>query len=99
MVKKIFGKHFANCKFSSNGGAVLNRTLEVYLTKKFIKGVLWNSGIKGWREEPHKPIKELKFNYIYGVEHTIKSMLKNLNAPEDTKIEKEIFHNYGTIKN
>ena len=47
---RIYGKLVATYRKSSNGGAVMNRTLEVYETKRGLKGVLWASPYKGWKQ-------------------------------------------------
>lgn len=96
MVKKIYGKHVYNYKWC-NGSALVDRTLEIYKTKTSLKGVLWNSGVKGWREEPHKPIGEFKYDLSVGEHNALVMIATHFDVPESATKEK-VYHNYGTIK-
>ncbi len=50
MSMRIYGKLVATFHKSSNGGALLNRTLEVYETKSGLKGILWATPYKRWKQ-------------------------------------------------
>jgi len=106
MVKKEYGRHIANYKYveTPNGG-IVHRVLEIYQTKTGIKGLLWRTTTKGWREEPNVPIwKSMNFpimNYE-PIEDTIKRLVEFAEEKfnlENRSNDTEVFHNYGTWKN
>ena len=49
----IYGKRALICRRNSQGDkyGLWDRTLEIYQTKKGLKGVLFNSGTIGWRKK------------------------------------------------
>lgn len=65
MAKKIYGNLIATYQKNSNGtkGGIMNRTLEIYELKSGLKGVLWSSSYKGWKENENNIISIAKFNY------------------------------------
>ena len=65
MAKKIYGKLIATYQKNSDGskGGLMNRTLEIYELKSGLKGVLWCSSSKGWKNNENNIISIAKFNY------------------------------------
>ena len=65
MGKKIYGKLIATYQKNSDGikGGLMNRTLEIYEMKTWLKGVLWSSSTKGWKDNEKNIISVAKFNY------------------------------------
>ena len=66
MTKKIYGKLIATYQKNSDGikGGLMNRTLEIYEMKTGLKGVLWCSSSKGWKDNEKNIISVAKFNYV-----------------------------------
>jgi hypothetical protein len=62
---------------SENGLALLDRTLEVYITKRKVKFYLFASNIKGWHKET-KIIKkmEVTFEHLHFLETIINEGVK-----------------------
>ena len=46
----------------SDGGqyGLMDRALDIYIMKTCVKGELWNSGVKGWKSKPRKPLAVYK---------------------------------------
>ena len=65
MAKKIYGKLIATYQKNSDGSksGLMNRTLEIYELKSGLKGVLWSSTSKGWKDNENNIISIAKFNY------------------------------------
>ena len=65
MAKKIYGKLIATYQKNSDGSksGFMNRTLEIYELKSGLKGVLWFSSSKGWKDNENNIISVAKFNY------------------------------------
>ena len=65
MGKKIYGKLIATYQKNSDSikGGLMNRTLEIYEMKTGLKGVLWCSSSKGWKDNEKNIISVVKFNY------------------------------------
>ena len=65
MAKKIYGKLIATYHKNSDGSTsgLMNRTLEIYELKTCLKGVLWSSSSKGWKDNENNIISVAKFNY------------------------------------
>ena len=100
MIKKIYGKHIANYKWrSKDTSAVVDRCLEIYELKTCLRAVVWNSGVKGWREEPNKPIANLTFSNTDGNDKCLNVIMAKFNVPTNATVEKNPVHNYGRIKN
>lgn len=66
MAKKIYGKLIATYQKNSDGtkGGLMNRTLEIYELNTGLKGVLWSSSSKGWKDNDKNIISVAKFNYV-----------------------------------
>ena len=58
------GKVIKTLYKSSNGGALQDRTLEIYQMKTGYKGMLWNSSKRGWKSSPNKPMEIFKAKNI-----------------------------------
>ena len=56
---RINGKLVAT--YGKDKGGLIYRVLEVYETKTLLKAILWNSSFKGWKSEPHEPIKVTRY--------------------------------------
>ena len=65
MAKKIYGKLIATYQKNSDGikGGLMNRTLEIYEMNTRLKGVLWRSSTKGWKDNENNIISVAKFDY------------------------------------
>ena len=65
MTKKIYDKLIDTYQKKSNGSksGLMNRTLEIYELKSGLKGVLWSSTSKGWKDNENNIISIAKFNY------------------------------------
>ena len=65
MAKKIYGKLIATYQKNSDGikGGLMNRTLEIYELKSGLKGALWCSSHKGWKDDANNIISVATFNY------------------------------------
>lgn len=65
MAKKIYGKLIATYHKNSDGSnsGLMNRTLEIYEIKSGLKGVLWRSSYRGWKDNENNIISVAKFNY------------------------------------
>ena len=65
MKKKIYGKLIATYQKNSDGSksGLMNRTLEIYELKSGLKGVLWSSSSKGWKDNDNNIMSVAKFNY------------------------------------
>ena len=65
MAKKIYGKLIATYQknFDGSKSGLMNRTLEIYELKSGLKGVLWSSSSKGWKDNENNIISIAKFNY------------------------------------
>ena len=65
MAKKIYGKLITTYQKNSDGSqsGLMNRTLEIYELKSGLKGVLWCSSTKGWKDDVNNIISVAKFNY------------------------------------
>ena len=84
MTRKINGKHIANYTWhSTDNTAIVDRCLEVYELKTCMKLLLWNSGIKGWKGKPNKPIVSLTFNKNG---NNMDSIMEMLNIPKNATI-------------
>ena len=89
MIKKIYGKHIANYKWrSKDTSAVVDRCLEIYELKTCLRAVVWNSGVKGWREEPNKPIANLTFSNTDGNDKCLAVIMAKFNVPTNATVEK-----------
>lgn len=55
-----YGKH-ANGYHEKAEGGIIDLTLEIYETKTGLKGVLWQSRYKGWKENKHNIISTAWF--------------------------------------
>jgi len=63
-MKKIYGKKIAAFgKCTGNKGGLVDRTLEIYETKRGLKGVLWDSGFMHWKSGDAEPISVAHFYY------------------------------------
>lgn len=99
MIKKIYGKHIANYKWrSKDTSAVVDRCLEIYELNTCLRAVVWNSGVKGWREEPNKPIANLTFSNTDGNDKCLNVIMTKFNVPTNATVEKNPVRNYGRIK-
>ena len=65
MAKKIYGKLIATYQKNSDGSksGLMNRTLEIYELKSGLKGVLWSSSSKGWKDNENNIISVAKIEY------------------------------------
>lgn len=59
---KIYGKLIETYgKNSKSKGGIIDKTLEIYETKTGLKGVLWSSKYKGWKENRNNIISTAWF--------------------------------------
>lgn len=96
-----YGKHIANYHWTVGEGAIVNRCLEIFEVKTGVKGLLWNAGRHGWRDEQYVPIHRSMIWPRMNSETTedvVRRMCKYYEVPSDARVENPPLHNYGTIK-